>query len=79
MYKILNKIFRWDYIYWNKAAPKPPIIDDDEADYAELYSWLRDNGATFWTGVNTDNEVEHHVCEWAMDDVIRKAIKEDKL
>ena len=45
---------------------------------AERYRWLNDNGATFWTGVNTDNEVKHHVCEQAMDVAIDKAIKESK-
>ena len=44
---------------------------------AERYRWLNDNGCIFWTGVNTDNEVKHQVCEWAMNDVIDQAMKEN--
>ena len=44
-------------------------------DDAERYRWLRDNGCIFWTGVHTDKEVKHQVCEQAMDVVIDKAIK----
>ena len=44
---------------------------------AERYRWLNDNGCIFWTGVNTDKEVKHQVCEQAMDEVIDQAMKEN--
>ena len=37
---------------------------------AERYRWIRDAGATFYTGVDTPEEKKHHVCEVAMDAAI---------
>ena len=45
---------------------------------AERYRFIRDVGATFYTGLHTINETEHHVCEFAMDDVIDTAIANEK-
>ena len=55
-------------------AARLPELERDAA----RYEFIRDAGATFYTGIDTPNEKRHHCCEQAMDAAIDAAMQEPK-
>lgn len=78
----LEKLKRWEpgtaTLYDTPLYANPYAIDSDTLKDAERYRYLRDVGATFCTHHDTPQETKHHVCEWAMDAAIDKALADLK-